>query len=75
MASEVFIDGHTVTDFHLEQQFKGNYCLRATVDGRKHKYIIRKGTPEHDSITKTGLANLTEKMKKQLIELLFLQEI
>ena len=62
------IDGHTVTDFHLEQQFKGNYCLQATVDGQSRKYIIRKGTPENDAITNTGLANLTEEMKKMLVE-------
>lgn len=62
------IDGHTVMDFHLEQQFKGNYCLQTTVDGQSRKYIIRKGTPEHDSITNTGLANLTEEMKKMLVE-------
>lgn len=64
----LIIDGHTVTDFHLEQQFKGNYCLQATVDGQSRKYIIRKGTPEHDTITNTGLANLTEEMKKRLVE-------
>lgn len=62
------IDGHTATGFHLEQQFKGNYCLQATVDGRNRKYIIRKGTPEHDAITKTGLANLSEETRKTLIE-------
>ena len=62
------IDRHTVTDFRLEQQFKGNYCLQATIDGRKHKYIIRKGTPEHDAITTTGLANLTEEMRNGLIK-------
>lgn len=62
------IGGHTVTDFRLEQQFKGNYCLQATVDGRNRKYIIRMGTPDHDAITKTGLANLKEEMKKELVE-------
>lgn len=62
------IAGHTVTDFHLEQQFKGNYCLQATVDGRNRKYIIRKGTPDHDAITQTGLANLSEETRKTLIE-------
>ncbi len=62
------IDGHSVTDFRIQQHFKGNYCLQATIDGRNCKYIIRKGTPEHDSITKTGLANLTEEMKKDLVE-------
>ena len=67
MNSEMVIDGHTVTDFRLEQQFKGNYCLQATVDGRRRKYIIRKGTPEHDTITEAGLTNLPEEMMKELV--------
>lgn len=68
LLSEMIIDGHIVTDFHLKQQFKGNYCLLAIVDGRKRKYIIRKGTQEHDDITNTGLANLTEVMKMNLVK-------
>lgn len=68
------INSHTVTEFHLEQQFKGNYCLQATIDGRKRKYIIRKGTGEHDSITETGLANLTDEMKKALVERFFISD-
>lgn len=66
-SSDMVINGHTVTDFHLEQQFKGNYCLQAVVDGRTRKYIIRKGTPDHDVITQTGLANLTEVMRQDLV--------
>ena len=73
-ASEIVINSHTVTEFHLEQQFKGNYCLQATIDGRKRKYIIRKGTGEHDSITETGLANLTDEMKKALVERFFISD-
>lgn len=66
-SSDMVINGHTVTEFHLEQQFKGNYCLQAVVDGRTRKYIIRKGTPDHDAITQTGLANLTEAMRQDLV--------
>lgn len=73
-ASEIVINSHTVTEFHLEQQLKGNYCLQATIDGRKRKYIIRKGTGEHDSITETGLANLTDEMKKALVERFFISD-
>lgn len=61
------LNGHTVTDFQLEQQFKGNYCLQAVVDGQTRKYIIRKGTPDHDAITQTGFANLTEAMRQDLV--------
>ena len=35
------------------------------------KYIIRKGTQEHDDIAKTGLANMTDGKKKELRQPLF----
>ena len=66
-ASSLIVDGHHVTDFHLEQQFKGNYLLLAAIDGKQLKYIIRKGTPEHDLLTKTGLANISDEMKTELV--------
>ena len=72
---EVTINGHTVSDFHIEQQYKGNYCLHAKVDGVNRKYIVRKGTKEHDALTKTGLANLTEETKLKLVSQYFLQSI
>ena len=65
--TEMNIAGHTVTGFRLEQQHKGNYCLQATVDGHPCKYIIRKGTPDHDTITRTGLSNLPEETKEALV--------
>ena len=61
------VDGHDVSGFHLEQQFKGNFLLSATIDGKALKYILCKGTPEHDLLTKTGMANITEEMEKKLI--------
>jgi serine/threonine-protein kinase HipA len=60
--------GHHIDNARIEQQFKGNYLLQATIDGRPLKYIVRKGTPEHDVLTKTGLAKLTEEMMKELTE-------
>jgi serine/threonine-protein kinase HipA len=65
--SNLTINGHTVSDFHIEQQFKGNYLLTATIDGKPQKYIIRKGKPEHDALTKLGLTSLTEETAKELI--------
>lgn len=61
------VNGYVVTDFHLEQQFKGNYLLLATIDGKVSKFIIRKGTPEHDLLTKKGLANITDEIKQELV--------
>ena len=56
-------------------QFKGNYHLLATIDGKALKYIIRKGTPEHDEITETGPSKLTEERIKELVEQLLLPKI
>ncbi len=39
------------------------------------KYIIRKGTQEHDDIAKTGLASITEGKKKELANLYLLPKI
>ena len=32
--SALTINGHSVANFHIEQQFKGNYLLTATIDGK-----------------------------------------
>ena len=61
------INGHSVANFHIEQQFKGNYLLTATIDGKPQKYIIRKGTPDHDVLTKAGISNMPEGTIKDLI--------
>ena len=73
--SSFTINGHCVADFHLEQQLKGNYLLLATTDGKKLKYIIRKGTPYHDVLSRTGLANITDEMKKELISRFLLPKV
>lgn len=73
--SELTINGHTVTDFHLEQQLKGNYLLLATIDGRSLKYIIRKGTVEHEALTKNGLANMSAETITALIAQLLLPKV
>lgn len=62
------------TNFHIEQQFKGNYLLTETIDGKTRRYIIRKGTPEHDEITRIGLANNTDQRIIRLVEEVFLKE-
>ena len=74
-ATSFTINGHCVTDFHLEQQLKGNYLLLATTDDKKLKYIIRKGTPYHDALSRTGLANITDEMKKELISRFLLPKV
>lgn len=61
------ISGHNVDGVLFEAAYKGNYHLLATIDGKAHKYIIRKGSSEHDDITKIGLSNITEDKAKEFV--------
>ena len=74
-ASSLTVNSHHLTGFHLEQQFKGNYLLLTSIDGKQMKDIIRKGTPEHDLLTKTGLANISDEMKKELVTRFLLPKV
>lgn len=60
--------GQSINSAHIEAVAKGNYHLLATINGREYKYIIRKGTPEHDEITAQGLSNMTEAEMKNLVD-------
>lgn len=60
-------DGRKIENTRLEQQYKGNYHLLATIDGKDRKFVIRKKTPEHDEISKMGTNNLPEEYLRQLV--------
>ena len=66
---EGFIDsqGRKIEHARIEQQFKGNYHLLATINGKERKYVIRKKTAEHEGISRTGIANLSADYLKELI--------
>ena len=53
-------DGRKIENACLEQQYKGNYHLLGTIDGKERKYVIRKKTAEHDEISRTGISNLPD---------------
>ena len=59
--------GHTVEEAHIEAAYKGNYHLMATIDGKEYKYVVRKGTKEHEEISTTGLSEMTEERLKDLV--------
>lgn len=67
--TEVFYDsaGRKIENFHIEQQFKGNYLLQAVIDGKSRKYIIRKGTAEHEELTKMGIGNVTGERLEEIV--------
>ena len=68
-ASSSYFDteGRKIENARLEQQYKGNYHLLATIDGKERKYVIRKKTAEHDEISRTGIFNLPEGYLKELV--------
>jgi len=70
------INGHSVSDIRIEQAYKGNFHLLATIDGKEHKYIIGKNKEEFQMIEKTGIAHLTAEQLKKMVERCFkLKEI
>ena len=60
-------DGRQIENARLEQQYKGNYHLFATIDGGERKFVIRKKTADHDEISRMGTANLPEGFLKELV--------
>ena len=64
--------GRCIENIRIEQQYKGNYLLLATVEGRNRKYIIRKGTPEHETLSKMGLTNVTPETMRELVDHFFI---
>lgn len=60
--------GRQVLNIHIEQAYKGNLHLLATIDSHRRKYIIRKDTPLHSKITSTGIANITEEQLLEWVE-------
>lgn len=65
-------DGKRFENVHIEQAYKGNYHLYATIDGQKRKNIIRKGTEGHEMLNKRGLTQLTETEIRKICEQRFL---
>lgn len=60
-------DGHKIENARIEQQYKGNFHLLATIDGKERKYVIRKNTAEHNEISRVGIANLPDEYLKELV--------
>ncbi len=61
------IDGKSCTDVRIEQAYKGNFHLYASIDGRECKFIIGKNKLEYATIQETGLSNLPESMLRDLV--------
>ena len=61
------VNGHRIENARIEQQFKGNYHLLATIDGKERKYVIRNKTADHDEISRKGTANLSDGYLRELV--------
>ena len=67
------IDGIQVENIHLEQAYKGNIHLCATIDGKQRKYIFRPTAAEYSEILSYNLSDvprslLMEWVKKYLLK-------
>ena len=59
--------GRLVENVRIEQLFKGNYRLTATIDGKERKYVIRKKTIEYEEISRAGITNLSQEYLHRLV--------
>lgn len=62
------IDGHKLTDVHVEQTYKGNFHLLATIDGKEHKFVIAKNKEEYTFIETIGVLHLSEDYLMMLVK-------
>ena len=60
-------DGREVTNVHLEQAYKGNIHLYATIDGIQHKYIFRPNTPEYALIMQNDISRVPKQQMKEWV--------
>ena len=64
---EVNMDGHRVSNIRVEQAYKGNFHLYATIDGHERKFVIGKNKAAYAMIEITGVPNLYAEQLKKLV--------
>ena len=65
------LNGHIINNIRIEQTYKGNFHLLATIDSKSRKFIISKNKDEYTMISTTGIANLTENQLISMAEKYF----
>ena len=60
--------GQVVTNVYLEQAYKGNIHLYATIDGAQRRWIFRPSMPEYKLIAEHGISNISEETLRQMVE-------
>ena len=74
-APELTINGHIVSNIRIEQAYKGNFHLLATIDGKERKFVISKNKEVFKLIEKTGVSNLTYEQYVSIIEFCFKMQL
>lgn len=69
ISTEIVIGEQTATNLRLEQAYKGNYHLYATIDGRERRFVIRQKTDLHHMIASYGMQQLTTEQLQQILEM------
>ena len=62
------IGGVLYENVRIEQTYKGNYHLYATINDKERKFVISKKREEYALLEKQGIANLDADVLKGLIE-------
>lgn len=70
-SAEYSINGHAISNITVEQAYKGNFHLIATIDGRERKFVVGKNKEDYSIIEKTGITNLSSEQLKALVEQYF----
>ncbi|MBQ9229563.1 MAG: HipA domain-containing protein, partial [Prevotella sp.] len=68
---EQITNGHAISNIRIEQAYKGNFHLLATIDGQERKFVIGKNKEEYALIEKTGIANVTDEQLNTMVEKYF----
>lgn len=65
-------EGMFFENVRIEQTYKGNFHLHATVGGKERKYVISKNKPEYGLIQSTGVDKLTKEDLCEIVRKYFL---
>lgn len=61
-------NGQSLTHVYLEQAYKGNIHLYATINGAARRWVLRSSMPEYKLIMEMGITNVPQEMLCQWIE-------
>ncbi len=69
---EFNLNGHHISSVEIEQAYKGNLILRAIIDGRKSKHVIRRGTQDFEKILSKGFVEPSDDILIDMLNNYFL---